>query len=102
MRFVLKFCSDAIAPVHFSYVGADGPAKWGSLNPAFSACSHGKLQSPIDIAKGKIVLDTNLKPLTRQYNSINATLVNYGFNVGVSMLFAPFFLSMDFGLRGFS
>ncbi|KAL3532099.1 hypothetical protein ACH5RR_005620 [Cinchona calisaya] len=74
---------DIVVPVQFSYTGADGPAKWGSLNPTFSACSNGKSQSPIDIAKGKIVLDTKLKALTRQYNSINATLINNGFNIGL-------------------
>ncbi|KAL3536106.1 hypothetical protein ACH5RR_004567 [Cinchona calisaya] len=74
---------ESIVQIPFSYMGATGPGKWGSLNPAFSECSKGKSQSPIDIPKGKVVLDKNLKPLKRQYSYINATLVNNGFNVGL-------------------
>ncbi len=36
---------------HWSYVGKDGPEKWGSLGPAYATCDKGKEQSPIDIAK---------------------------------------------------
>ncbi|KAL3532100.1 hypothetical protein ACH5RR_005621 [Cinchona calisaya] len=64
-----------------SYSGDTGPDKWGSLNPAFSACSNGKSQSPVDIVSDKVVLNKNLKPLARQYNSTNSTLVNNGFNI---------------------
>jgi carbonic anhydrase len=33
------------------YEGAAGPAHWGSLSSAFSACGMGRAQSPIDIDK---------------------------------------------------
>ncbi|CAK9179167.1 unnamed protein product [Ilex paraguariensis] len=67
----------------FSYSGATGPNKWGNLNPKFTECSHGKLQSPIDIVKKKAVLNKKLKPLTRRYYPANVTLVDNGFNVQV-------------------
>jgi carbonic anhydrase len=38
-------------PVHWSYEGGHGPTKWGSLDPAYTACGNGKEQSPVDIAK---------------------------------------------------
>lgn len=37
-----------VAP-HWSYRGADGPARWGSLSDEFRACSTGTAQSPIDL-----------------------------------------------------
>jgi carbonic anhydrase len=37
-----------VAP-EWHYEGAEGPANWGSLSPAFSACGEGRNQSPIDI-----------------------------------------------------
>ena len=39
---------DAEAP-EWHYEGAEGPAKWGTLSPAFAACGEGRHQSPIDI-----------------------------------------------------
>ena len=35
---------------HWGYEGGGGPAYWGSLSPAFSACADGTEQSPIDLA----------------------------------------------------
>jgi carbonic anhydrase len=34
---------------HWDYDGEEGPAFWGRLSPAFSACAAGQRQSPIDI-----------------------------------------------------
>ena len=38
-------------PVHWSYEGEEGPAKWASLSPVYSLCGEGKSQSPVDIVK---------------------------------------------------
>lgn len=70
--------------VPYSYTGATGPDKWGSLSPDYAACSHGKLQSPINIMKKDLVQDVMLRPLLRSYTATNATLINNGFNVGMS------------------
>ncbi|XP_062006539.1 alpha carbonic anhydrase 1, chloroplastic [Rosa rugosa] len=66
----------------FTYSGATGPQRWGSLSPYFSAC-NGKKQSPLDLAKDKVIRSRNFKPLTRNYLALNATLYNNGFNIGV-------------------
>ncbi|KAK2995195.1 hypothetical protein RJ640_026470 [Escallonia rubra] len=71
-------------PISFSYSGAKGPNKWGSLSPLSKECSVGKLQSPIDIVKDKVVVNKNLKPLIREYHPATATLDDNGFNVAVS------------------
>jgi carbonic anhydrase len=42
-------CHSAEDP-HWSYGGATGPAKWGSLEKGFSQCKLGQFQSPIDIS----------------------------------------------------
>ncbi|KAF9664953.1 hypothetical protein SADUNF_Sadunf16G0072000 [Salix dunnii] len=67
----------------FSYAGLNGPANWGSLNPKFSICSSGKLQSPINIIKNEAVENKKLTPLTRDYKLGKAILVNNGFNIGL-------------------
>lgn len=69
----------------FTYSGGTGPNKWGSLDPKFTMCANGKSQSPINIVKAKVVVDKKLKPLIREYNSVNVTLVNNKFNVAVSL-----------------
>jgi carbonic anhydrase len=38
-------------PVHWGYEGENGPTKWASLSPVYSACGEGKSQSPINIVK---------------------------------------------------
>jgi carbonic anhydrase len=50
--------TDAGHAVEWTYEGATGPAQWSTLDPAFSACSAGRNQSPIDlfsVAEGSIV-----------------------------------------------
>ncbi|KAI3447461.1 hypothetical protein Pfo_004126 [Paulownia fortunei] len=70
-------------PIEFTYSGATGPDKWGSLKPNFSMCGNGKSQSPINILTAKVVLNKKLKPLMRSYDPTNVTLVNNKFNIGV-------------------
>ncbi|KAL5067689.1 hypothetical protein RYX36_018576 [Vicia faba] len=69
--------------VNFSYIGQNGPEKWGSLSPDYAACSNGKIQSPVDLVYTDIVLNNQLKSLERNYLPTNATLVNNQFNIGV-------------------
>ncbi|CAL0321433.1 unnamed protein product [Lupinus luteus] len=67
----------------FGYAGPNGPEKWGSLSPSFLACSKGKAQSPVDLAKADVVWNKQLKSLDKHYLPTNATLVNNKFNLGV-------------------
>ncbi|KAJ9548195.1 hypothetical protein OSB04_020738 [Centaurea solstitialis] len=68
----------------FSYLGPSGPQKWGNLSPAYSACSHGRFQSPVNIVKSTCVSGRHLKPLDVEYNlAANATLVDNLFNVAM-------------------
>ena len=47
------------------YEGAEGPANWGKLSPKFAACSEGRHQSPIDIAKSTRGATAELRSLHR-------------------------------------
>ena len=42
---------EAESSPNWSYSGANGPAHWGSIDPAYSACSTGAEQSPIDLTR---------------------------------------------------
>ncbi|KAJ0976722.1 hypothetical protein J5N97_012196 [Dioscorea zingiberensis] len=75
-------CGEAGASgVEFTYSGAAGPDKWGSLSPQFRACTQGNRQSPVHIVKKETVRNANLKTLERDYIPTNATLVNNVFNI---------------------
>ncbi|MBA0625113.1 hypothetical protein Godav_010353 [Gossypium davidsonii] len=80
---------DVFRGMEFGYSGHNGPDKWGKLNPTFSPCSTGKRQSPINIQRNLTVHNKLLKPLTRNYESANATLVNRGYSVGVRFEESP-------------
>ncbi|KAJ9184486.1 hypothetical protein P3X46_004206 [Hevea brasiliensis] len=67
----------------FTYYGPKGASKWGSLSPEYSACSKGKIQSPININRNETVHNKNLKPLIREYKPANATLVTNVCNIGL-------------------
>ncbi|XP_062112757.1 alpha carbonic anhydrase 1, chloroplastic [Humulus lupulus] len=67
----------------FGYMGTHGPGEWGRLSPEYSECAKGKLQSPLNIMKTKVVRSKIFKPLTRNYVPANATLCNNQFNIGV-------------------
>lgn len=72
-----------IAEVRFSYVADNGPENWGKLSPNFNTCSTGKHQSPVDIMQNKTAQRQELGPLSKEYYSVNATLMNSGYSIGV-------------------
>lgn len=75
----------------WSYKGADGPAHWAALDPAYAACS-GKEQSPIDIRNAKRAKLPALRfvdksgPLTIINNGYTAVRVNYSPGNGNSLI----------------
>ncbi|GLT40647.1 hypothetical protein SLA2020_147640 [Shorea laevis] len=78
----------------FSYSGSTGPKHWRSLDPTYTPCA-GKMQSPVNIMKNQTVNNKNMKTLTRNYKSANASLVNNGFNVGIHFESEPGQVSID-------
>lgn len=60
---------------HFSYTGAQGPANWATLSPAYATCASGKSQSPIDITA---VHHAELPALEIDYSSHAVRFANNG------------------------
>ncbi len=72
----------AAKPVHWTYEGAEGPAEWGSIDPAFAICKTGQAQSPIDLPVSGV--QSPLKKLERNYTGSNLTILNNGHTVQVN------------------
>jgi carbonic anhydrase len=70
-------CSAARAAggAHWSYEGADGPAKWADLDPANKVCGLGTAQSPIDLTSA---LKAELTALNLNWQPASYNVVNNG------------------------
>ena len=63
---------------HWSYEGAEGPAKWGDLDAANKACGIGSQQSPIDI---EATIKSRLPALKLSWDKTADTIVNNGHTI---------------------
>ncbi len=63
---------------HFSYSGADGPAKWGSIDDSYALCAEGDEQSPIDLSAAEKGSPT---PVSFDYLEAEVELENNGHSV---------------------
>ncbi|WP_341676560.1 carbonic anhydrase family protein [Niveibacterium sp. SC-1] len=68
----------ASEPVHWSYEGEGGPARWGSLQPEFAVCAKGQRQSPIDIHDG---IKVELDPLQLDYKPSYFRIADNGHSI---------------------
>ena len=66
--------------------GEKGPAKWGELHQNWSACSNGRMQSPIDLHNERVEVVSHLGRLNRDYEPSNATLKNRGHDMMVKTM----------------
>jgi carbonic anhydrase len=69
---------------HWEYQGKDGPKNWGKLDPAYSNCSMGHTQSPINITATK---KSDLPALIFDYKSVPLNIINNGHTIQVN--YAP-------------
>lgn len=65
----------------WSYDGDTDPSHWGSLDPAYSACSAGHMQSPIDIKGAK---KSALPPLKTNYSAVPLNIIDNGHTVQIN------------------
>ncbi len=63
---------------HFSYSGAEGPAKWGSIDDSYALCGEGDEQSPIDLSAAK---KGSPAPVSFDYREAEIELDNNGHSV---------------------
>ncbi len=68
---------------HWGYTGEHGPGNWGGMEPGFSACKLGKMQSPIDI---RHPAKSALPALDFEYVQSGAEIVNNGHTVQVNLV----------------
>jgi carbonic anhydrase len=71
---------------HWSYSGANGPAKWGTLSKEFKDCKVGEAQSPIDIPDEK-ARKGDLAPLLFNYKPSPLRIIDNGHSIQVN--YAP-------------
>jgi carbonic anhydrase len=67
---------------HWDYRGPHGAAHWGALDAAYQSCTHGRVQSPIDIRDAK---PAALPSLEFAYGSIAPALVHNGHTIQVNV-----------------
>ena len=63
------------AATRWGYAPHDGPARWGTLDPAFRACALGREQSPIDLTGG---CNADLSPVEFDYRRTRIAIENTG------------------------
>jgi carbonic anhydrase len=69
---------------HWAYNGKNGPAKWATLDPAYSECKLGHHQSPIDIHHAE---KADLPPVQFDYKPSPLSIIDNGHTVMVN--YAP-------------
>lgn len=65
-------------PATWGYEARNGPALWGTLEPAFSACALGREQSPVDLTGGR---RTELAPIEFDYGRARMEVENTGHTI---------------------
>src|SRR5262245_26126478 len=71
---------------HWSYNGATGPAKWGTLEEDYHSCAQGKVQSPIDI-KDSEASTADLPAIDFEYKPSPLRIIDNGHTIQVN--YAP-------------
>jgi len=66
---------------HWEYSGTEGPDQWGTLDPAYKACSSGRNQSPVDLSG---FVSANLNPIAFAYSVGGNEIINNGHTLQVN------------------
>ncbi len=82
----LAFATNAISAgkTHWAYYGHEGPKNWGELDSAFTACSTGKNQSPVNLTD---MLEGELPAIKIDYEAGGNEIINNGHTIQVN--YAP-------------
>ena len=66
---------------HWSYSGSDGPGGWGDLSPAYSLCSNGNQQSPVNLTAPQ---QAGLANVETHYKPVSLDILNNGHTIQVN------------------
>ncbi len=83
LSIVALGCHGADKKAHWSYSGATGPAKWGSMEASFEECKLGQLQSPIDIPDAS-ARKGDLPSLLFDYKAAPLKIIDNGHTIQVN------------------
>jgi len=75
------FADDKGKGHHWGYAGEGAPARWGQLDPGFSACGAGSEQSPVDL-DGSV--EAAYPPVEVAFRPMPLSLVNNGHTLQVN------------------
>ena len=75
--------ASAVAQTEFKYFGTNGPAFWGQLDPAWTACGVGQMQSPIDFGKLTLLTKLRRKPVPVEYETSTGQIFNNGHTIEI-------------------
>jgi carbonic anhydrase len=75
--------ASAIAQTEFKYFGPNGPAFWGQLDPTWTACGAGQVQSPIDFGKLTLLTRLQRKPVPVEYETSTGQIFNNGHTIEI-------------------
>ncbi len=67
---------------HWSYSGASGPERWGTLEKDYSSCAVGKRQSPIDI-EDDLAAKADLPPIEFHYRPAELKIIDNGHSIQI-------------------
>ncbi len=62
----------------WTYDGISGPSYWGVINPAWTMCSKGRHQSPINLNPRRLVHDSTLTAVRVDKQPVSGVLYNTG------------------------
>jgi carbonic anhydrase len=75
--------ASAAAQTEFKYLGTNGPAFWGQLDPAWTACGAGQVQSPIDFGKLTVLTKLRRQPVPVDYETSTGQIFNNGHTIEI-------------------
>ncbi|WP_443191530.1 carbonic anhydrase [Pseudomonas indica] len=78
----VTLAAEPTPPTHWSYQGENGPDHWAQMDPGFSTCALGKMQSPIDIRNA---VKADLPEIQFDYTAGPAEVVNNGHTIQVTL-----------------
>ncbi|KAI7728271.1 hypothetical protein M8C21_020913 [Ambrosia artemisiifolia] len=64
----------------------NGPNHWGEINPEWSLCNNGDMQSPIDLTHKRVLTTSKLGRLDIDYKPANTTLINSGHDMALTWI----------------